>query len=133
MKLQVVCHKWLTIPASLASGSVARFGTIVAPLSSARQTGFAQSAGQVSMLDIFSHAREATIMMTLKVYPTTESSELDIATIRRRVASIKRKWSPETVRARAIEGERRRSELAALLARAVEEGCGEAAGGRACM
>ena len=63
-------------------------------------------------------------MTALKVYPTTDSvatSELDISTIRRRVDSIKRKWSPETVRARAIEGARRRSELGALVANVHED------------
>ncbi len=37
--------------------------------------------------------------------------ELDLDTIRRRVARIKRGWSPEMVRARADEGRRRRAEL----------------------
>jgi hypothetical protein len=41
---------------------------------------------------------------------------LDMATIRQRVASIKNRWSPETVRARAIEGARRRVELEGLVA-----------------
>ena len=40
---------------------------------------------------------------------------VDMDTIRRRVATIKGAWSPETVRARAIEGERRRDELENLL------------------
>ncbi|MCA9133034.1 MAG: hypothetical protein KDA45_07755 [Planctomycetales bacterium] len=43
------------------------------------------------------------------------SEVLDLATIRRRVASIKKRWTPETARARAIEGARRRQELDALL------------------
>lgn len=41
---------------------------------------------------------------------------LDMATLRQRVASIKNRWSPETVRARAIEGARRRVELEGLVA-----------------
>ena len=62
-------------------------------------------------------------MTELKVFPAerVNNDELDIATIRRRVDSIKQKWSPETVRARAIEGARRRSELAALVANAFED------------
>ncbi|MCR9296628.1 MAG: hypothetical protein NXI32_28285 [bacterium] len=40
---------------------------------------------------------------------------LDLETIRRRVAKIKRGWSPETARARAIEGHRRRRELEDML------------------
>jgi hypothetical protein len=60
-------------------------------------------------------------MASLQVFRGSEvnhdqvGEELDLATIRRRVASIKQKWSPETNRARAIEGARRRRELAALL------------------
>ena len=41
--------------------------------------------------------------------------ELDLATIQRRVASIKRSWTPEESRARAVEGRRRRRELEALV------------------
>lgn len=49
---------------------------------------------------------------------TTDGEEkfLDMATIRRRVATIKNRWTPETVRARAIEGARRRIELEDLVA-----------------
>ncbi len=51
---------------------------------------------------------------------SNESAEgeglLDLATIRRRVALIKNRWSAETVRARAIEGARRRIELEGLVA-----------------
>ncbi len=60
-------------------------------------------------------------MTQLQVYRGSETAGqvhgegLDLATIRQRVARIKRTWTPETVRARAIEGARRRSELAALL------------------
>ena len=40
---------------------------------------------------------------------------LDLATIRRRVAGIKSRWTPEIAQARASEGARRRKELDALL------------------
>ena len=40
-----------------------------------------------------------------------EHKFLDMETIRRRVAKIKNSWSPETARARAAEGARRRQEL----------------------
>ena len=46
---------------------------------------------------------------------------VDMATIRRRIATIKNRWSPETIRARALEGARRRSELQALLADLLDE------------
>jgi hypothetical protein len=39
---------------------------------------------------------------------------VDAETIRRRVAKIKNSWDAETARARAIEGARRRGELAAM-------------------
>ncbi len=55
-------------------------------------------------------------------------SFVDMATIRQRVALIKNRWSPETVRARAIEGARRRVELEGFVANLVdfdaEEHCG---------
>lgn len=67
-------------------------------------------------------------MTTLKVYRgshqdefadrsalTEADCELDMETIQNRVAGIKQGWSSETVRARAVEGARRRSELAALV------------------
>jgi hypothetical protein len=40
---------------------------------------------------------------------------LDINTIERRVAAIKRGWSPETARARSVEGARRRRDLEDLV------------------
>jgi len=43
-------------------------------------------------------------------------SELDMLTIRRRVAQIKNKWTPEVSQARAAEGARRRRELDAMVA-----------------
>ena len=39
---------------------------------------------------------------------------IDMETIRRRVEMIKKNWSPETKRARAAEGARRREELESL-------------------
>jgi hypothetical protein len=42
-------------------------------------------------------------------------SELDMLTIRRRVAQIKNKWTPEVAQARAAEGARRRRELDAMV------------------
>jgi len=46
----------------------------------------------------------------------TTANFVDMSTIRQRVALIKNRWSPETVRARAIEGARRRVELEGLVA-----------------
>lgn len=43
------------------------------------------------------------------------STELDMQTIRRRVANIKSHWAPEVAQARAAEGARRRRELDALV------------------
>ena len=45
----------------------------------------------------------------------TSSSELDMQTIRRRVANIKSRWAPEVAQARAAEGARRRRELDAMV------------------
>ena len=44
-----------------------------------------------------------------------ERGFLEMETIRRRVAKIKSTWSPETAKARAIEGARRRRELEDVL------------------
>lgn len=54
---------------------------------------------------------------------------LDMATIRQRVALIKNRWSPETVRARAIEGARRRVELEGLVANLMDFDADEQFGG----
>lgn len=48
-------------------------------------------------------------------------SELDMSTIRRRVAQIKRRWTPEEAQARAAEGLRRRRELDALVGQLLGE------------
>ncbi len=47
----------------------------------------------------------------------SESSigDIDMRTIRQRVAAIKRTWTPDEVAARAAEGRSRRSELARLV------------------
>ncbi len=50
-----------------------------------------------------------------KPAPIGHESFVDLDTIRRRVANIKNRWTPEMTRARAIEGARRRSELEDLL------------------
>ena len=48
--------------------------------------------------------------------PTVGREEfVDMETIRRRVAKIKNGWTLETVKARAIEGDRRRRELETLM------------------
>lgn len=44
-----------------------------------------------------------------------DHQELDLRTIRRRVAKIKQSWTPEIAQARAAEGARRRRELDALV------------------
>mgnify|MGYP001361035098 CR=1 FL=1 len=55
----------------------------------------------------------------MKIAPHTATrsagSELDMLTIRRRVAKIKSRWTPEETQARASEGTRRRRELDALV------------------
>lgn len=55
----------------------------------------------------------------MKIAPHTATrsagSELDMLTIRRRVAQIKGRWTPEETQARAAEGTRRRRELDALV------------------
>ena len=47
---------------------------------------------------------------------------IDLQTIRQRVASIKRKWTPAEVRARAVEGRERRKQLEELV-RQLEQDC----------
>lgn len=44
-----------------------------------------------------------------------DQPSVDLETVRRRVEQIKSSWSPETARARAEEGERRRQQLEFLL------------------
>ncbi len=53
----------------------------------------------------------------------TNGSELDMLTIRRRVANIKSRWAPEVAQARAAEGARRRRELDALVSELMSEFC----------
>ncbi len=43
------------------------------------------------------------------------SSELDLRTIRERVAAIKRNWTPAEAQQRAVEGRQRRKQLEALI------------------
>lgn len=54
------------------------------------------------------------------------TSELDLLTIRRRVAKIKKSWTPEVAHARAAEGKRRRRELDTLVAGLLREMSDEA-------
>ncbi len=49
------------------------------------------------------------------------ATELDMATIRRRVAQIKQRWTPEIAQARAAEGARRRRELDAMVNQLLHE------------
>jgi transposase len=60
-------------------------------------------------------------MLTLKQLPES-NSELDLQTIRQRVAAIKRNWTPEEVRERAVEGRQRRKQLEELV-RQLENDC----------
>ena len=53
-------------------------------------------------------------MLSTKQKPAT-SLELDLQTIRRRVADIKRNWTPAEVRERAVEGRQRRKQLEELI------------------
>lgn len=53
------------------------------------------------------------------------ATELDMATIRRRVAQIKQRWTPEVAQARAAEGARRRRELDMLVNQLLHEFRGE--------
>jgi len=60
-------------------------------------------------------------MLTIKQKPET-TLELDLQTIRQRVAAIKRNWTPAEVRARAVEGRQRRKQLEDLV-RQLEQDC----------
>jgi len=60
-------------------------------------------------------------MLTTKQKPET-TLELDLQTIRQRVAAIKRNWTPAEVRARAVEGRQRRKQLEDLV-RQLEQDC----------
>ena len=53
-------------------------------------------------------------MISTKQKPVP-SIELDLQTIRQRVADIKRNWTPAEVRARAVEGRERRKQLEELI------------------
>lgn len=53
-------------------------------------------------------------MLSTKQKPAP-SIELDLQTIRQRVADIKRSWTPAEVRARAVEGRERRKQLEELI------------------
>ncbi len=46
---------------------------------------------------------------------TESNNELDLHTIRQRVAAIKRNWTPSETRMRAIEGRLRRKQLEELI------------------
>lgn len=48
-------------------------------------------------------------------------TELDMQTIRQRVANIKKQWTPEIAQARAAEGMRRRLELDSLVSSLLRE------------
>ncbi|MEZ6135283.1 MAG: hypothetical protein R3C53_10270 [Pirellulaceae bacterium] len=71
------------------------------------------------------HLHKEDVMATLKFEKSSgsigEQQFIDMETIRRRVAKIKNRWSPETAKARAIEGVRRRADLEALLSEIAEE------------
>lgn len=60
-------------------------------------------------------------MLTTKQEPEA-TLELDLQTIRQRVAAIKRNWTPAEVRARAVEGRQRRKQLEDLV-RQLEQDC----------
>ena len=60
-------------------------------------------------------------MLTSKQQPET-TLQLDLQTIRQRVAAIKRNWTPAEVRERAVEGRQRRKQLEALV-RQLDQDC----------
>ena len=60
-------------------------------------------------------------MLTSKQQPET-TLQLDLQTIRQRVAAIKRNWTPAEVRERALEGRQRRKQLEALV-RQLDQDC----------
>lgn len=60
-------------------------------------------------------------MLSTKQKPAP-SIELDLQTIRQRIADIKRNWTPAEVRARAVEGRERRKQLEELI-RQLEHNC----------
>lgn len=51
----------------------------------------------------------------------TSGTELDMHTIRRRVANIKKQWTPEIAQERAAEGARRRLELDSMVSGLLRE------------
>ena len=65
------------------------------------------------------------LMLTIKQKPET-NLEIDLQTIRQRVAAIKRNWTPAEVRARAVEGRERRKQLEELV-RQLEQDCDQSA------
>lgn len=59
-------------------------------------------------------------MLSTKQKPES-TDELDLETIRQRVAAIKRNWTLAEVRSRAVEGRQRRKQLADLVRRLEKE------------
>jgi len=62
------------------------------------------------------------MLSTTQEFETT--SELDLRTIRERVAAIKRNWTPAEAEQRALEGRQRRKQLEALIL-AMESECNQ--------
>ena len=62
------------------------------------------------------------MLSTTQEFETT--SELDLRTIRERVAAIKRNWTPAEAEQRALEGRQRRKQLEALIL-AMETECNQ--------
>lgn len=54
---------------------------------------------------------------------SANASFVPMATIRKRVAKIKRRWTPEVAKSRAVEGQRRREELECLLVELLDAEC----------
>jgi hypothetical protein len=54
-------------------------------------------------------------MMRAVTNPSEHEFDLDLLTVRERVAAIKRSWTPEEVARRAEEGRRRRRDLTVLV------------------
>lgn len=96
-------------------GKIAFFGTLIATVMRC------STAIGVLVVNNGFPREENAMKIAKQTTRDTNATELDMATIRQRVAQIKKRWSPEVAQARAAEGARRRRELDALVNQLVGE------------
>ena len=99
----------------MTRGRLLKFGTLVATvLFRSTATAVAVASNQIP-------GRKPKMKIAHDTARNANGTELDMQTIRQRVASIKKQWTPEVARARAAEGARRRLELDSLVSSLLRE------------